>query len=117
MAAEVGPSREVGVVVLAAGLEEVGMVGHEHGGDTRLGQFGGDGVLPDFDGSPRLPQEVECSTENVMARRDARQRAGVVGGEAQGPPGQPVDVGCVELAGTVRAEQVAVEAVEENDHH
>ncbi len=82
VAAQVVPGAEVDVVVLAAGLEQVRMVRHEHGGDPRVAsQQVGDGVLPDLDRSPWPPGEVERADEQVVAGRHARQRARVVVGE------------------------------------
>src|SRR5262245_42212447 len=71
VAAYVIPSREVTVVVLTAGLEQVRVVRHEHGGDARRPHGIRDGVLPDLDGSPGTPQEVECAHEDVVAGRHA----------------------------------------------
>ena len=117
MAAEVGPSREVGVVVLAAGLEEVGMVAHQHGGDPGSAQMVGERVLPGLDRTPGPPEEVQRTAEDVVARRHAGDRAGEVALEAQGAPSHAVQVRGGELRPPVGAEEVAVQAVQEDHHH
>ena len=81
VAAQVVPGGEVDVVVLAAGLEQVRMIRHEHRGDIRTAECRGDRLLPQLDRPPRLPQEVERSDEDVVAGRHARQRSGDVRGE------------------------------------
>ena len=77
------PRAEVGVVVLAADLEQVRMVGHEHRRDPRPPQLVGDRVFPDLDRAPRPPEEVERADEQVVAGRHARQRSRPVPVEPQ----------------------------------
>ena len=115
VAALVAPGREVGVVVLPAGLEQVGMVGDEHGGDPVAPQGPGDGVLPDLDRPPRAPGEVEGADEDVVPGRHARERSGVVPGEAQRGCREGVDGGGGELVPAVGPEHPPVEAVEQDD--
>ncbi len=115
VAAHVVPRGELAVVVLPAGLEQVGMVGHEHRRHPGPPQVVGDRLLPQLDRAPRPPQEVERTGEQVVARRHARQRAGDVAVEAHRPGGQAVEVRRVELGRPVRPDQVAVEAVEQDD--
>ena len=109
------PSQEVGVVVLPARLEQVGVVGDQHGRHAGGPQLGGDRLLPQLDRPPRLPEEVERAAQQVVASRDARQRARVVAVEADGPCREAVQVGRVELGAAVGADEVAVQAVEEDD--
>jgi len=110
--------RRVGVVVLAAGLEQVRVVGDEHGEHTLLAQVGGDRLLPQLDRAPRPPQEVERSTEDVVPRRHARQRAGDMPREACGTlGGESIEVGREELGAAVTAEHVPVQRVEQHHHH
>ena len=116
MAADVVPATEVGVVVLAARLEQVGMVGDEHAGDAFGGQRPGDRLLPGLDRPPGLPEEVEGADEDVVAGGHARQRAGDVSGEPGGVlGGEPVEVRGGELGAAVAAEQVPVQRVEQDD--
>ena len=110
------PGAEVAVVVLAPGLEQVGVIADELGGDASGAQRHGQRVLPQLDRPPRLPQEIERATEQIVPGRHARQRAGVVLGEAHGTGRERVEVRRVELARAVGAEQVAVQAVQQ-DHH
>ena len=114
--AHVVPGAEVGVVVLAAHLEEVRMVRHQHGRHTGPTEMARDGLLPDLYGPPRSPEEVERAAQDVVARRHAGQRARDVRREADGAlAGKPVEVGRVELRAAVAAEQVPVEAVQQED--
>ena len=112
----VGPGGEVRVVVLPTGLEQVGMVRDQHRGDPAAAERAGDGVLPHLDRAPRPPREVEGADQDVVAGRHARERSGVVPGEADGVPCEPVDGRGGEFGAPVGAEQVPVEAVEQ-DHH
>ena len=112
----VPPGVEVGVVVLPAGLEEMRMVRGQHGGDARRAQGPGDVVLPDLDRAPGAPGEVEGSDEDVVARRHARQRTGVVLREAKCLLGEAGDVGGGELAAAVGLEHLPVQAVQQDDH-
>ncbi len=115
--AHVVPGAEIRVVVLAARLEEVRVVRHQHRRDAGAAQLLRDGLLPDLDRPPRSPQEVEGPAQDVVARRHARQRAGDVRGEAHGPvPREAVEVRCREFGTAVAAEHVPVEAVEQQDH-
>jgi hypothetical protein len=103
------------VVVLAARLEQVRMVGDELGDDAGASQRRGNGLLPQFDRTPRPPQEVERPDEHVVPRRHARQRAAVVLGEANRSAGEAIEVRRVELGPAVAPEQMTVQRVEEND--
>ena len=112
--AHVVPRREVGVVVLTPGLEEVRVIRHQHGGYAGPPQLRRDRLLPHLDGAPRPPQEVERTTQDVVARRHARQRARHMRREADGPlGGEAVEVGRLELGPPVAPEHVAVQAVEQ----
>ena len=110
------PGGEVGVVVLSAALEEVRVVADEMRDHAGAAQMVGQRSLPDLDRSPGLPEEIERAAEQIVAGRHARQRAGVVAGEAQRPARQAVEVRRGELAAAVRAQQMAIEAVEKDDH-
>jgi hypothetical protein len=110
------PGVEVGVVVLAAGFEEVRVVRDEHGGDAAFAQRPRDGVLPDLYRPPGPPQEVQRPDQDVVAGRHARQRSGMVAGESQSLFGEAVDVRGCELRAAVCLEQVPVKAVEKNDN-
>ena len=103
------------MVVLAAGLKEVRVIGGQHGHNSRLPHVVGDRLLPDLDGPPWAPEEVEGATQDVVPRRHARKRARIVAVETQGTRREAVDVGRIELAAPVGTEQVAVQAVEEDD--
>ena len=110
------PGEEVGVVVLAAGLEQVRVVRDEHRRHPGVPQGGGDRRLPELDRAPGLPEEVERAAEDVVAGGHARQRAGDVAGEAGGPVGgEAVEVRRVEVGAAVAPEVVAVERVEQDD--
>ena len=86
VAAQVVPRGEVGVVVLAAGLEEVRMVGDEHRGDAGVARSGAVIGSSHTSIEPHgCHEEVERAAQEVVARRHARQRAGVVAGEAHRP--------------------------------
>ena len=112
--AHVVPGAEVGVVVLAADLEEVRMIRDQHRRHARPPELRRDGLLPDLYGAPGSPEEVERSAQDVVARRHARQRAGDMGREADRPlAGEPVEVRRLELRPAVAAEHVTVEAVEQ----
>ena len=116
VAALVVPGREVGVVVLAAGLEQVRVVGDQLVATPAARSWSVIGVLPELDRAPRPPQEVERAAQDVVAGRHARQRAGVVAGRsAPTALREPVEVRRVELAAAVGAEHVPVEAVEQDD--
>ena len=116
MAADVVPATEVGVVVLAARLEKVGMVCDEHAGDAGACQCPRDGLFPCLDRPPGLPEEVEGADEDVVAGRHARQRAGDVSGEPGGMlGGEPVEVRCGEFGAAVGPEQVSVQRVEQDE--
>ncbi len=115
VAADVVPAGEVDVVVLAARLEQVRVVRHEHRGDVGPPECRRDRFLPQLDRPPRLPEEVEGPDEDVVARRHARQRPGDVGGERRRPQCEPIEVRRRELGATVRAEHVPVERVEQDD--
>ena len=82
VAALVVPRVEIGVVVLAAHLEQVRVVGHQHRGDAGAAEVVGERVLPHLDRAPRPPEEVERAAQDVVAGGDARQRTGVVTREA-----------------------------------
>jgi hypothetical protein len=75
----------------------------------------GDRVLPDLDRAPGPPREVERADEQVVAGGHARKRARVVVPEPHRPCRQPVEVRGGELRAAVAAEEVPVEAVEEDD--
>ena len=116
--AQVVPRREVVVVVLAARLEQVRMVGHEHRGDTRVAtEQPRDGVFPDLDRAPRPPGKIERTDEQIVTRRHAGQRPRHVIREAHRTGCEPVEVRRVELRAAITAEHVPVEAVEQHDHH
>src|ERR1700688_2729356 len=57
VAAQVVPGAEIGMVVLAANLEQVWMVRDQLGGDARRAEIAGQGLFPEFDRAPWLPQE------------------------------------------------------------
>jgi hypothetical protein len=103
------------VVVLATALEEVRVVRSQVGVDTRAAQVMGDGVLPDLDGSPGPPQEVEGAAEDVVAGGHTGEGAGVVAIEAGRTPREAVEMGGIELGRAVGAEHPAVQAVEEHN--
>jgi hypothetical protein len=72
--AQVLPRVEVGVVVLAAALEEMRMIADEHGRHAgSLPQEMGDRVFPDLDRSPWLPREVQSADKQIVPGRDTRQ--------------------------------------------
>ncbi len=116
VAALVVPRAEVDVVVLAPGLEQMGMVAHQLRRHAGVSQRTGDGVLPDLDRPPWLPQEVHGAAQQIVAGRHAGQRARVVLGEPDGPVGEGVEVGRLELGAAVGPDQVPVQAVEQHHH-
>ena len=69
------PGREVAVVVLAAGLEQVRVIGDELRGDALASQRCRERLFPDLDRAPGAPQEIERAAQDVVARGHARQRA------------------------------------------
>ena len=117
VATHVIPSAEVGVVVLATCLEQMGMIGDQHGGDAGIAQIGRDRSFPRFDRAPGSPQEVEGATENVVARGHAGQRPGDMAGEAGGTLCEAVEVRCGELGAAIAAEHVPIQRVEQYHHH
>ena len=60
-------------------------------------------------------KEIERAAQNVVARRHARQGAGVVAVESHRAGGEPVEIGRLELGSAVRAQHVPVKAVEQDD--
>ncbi len=116
VAALVVPGAEVGVVVLAAEFEEVGVVGDELRGHPGAVEVVGDRVLPHFDRSPWPPEEVERPAEDVVAGGHAGKRTGVVLLETQRPRGEGIQVRRRELLAAVAAEHVPVQAVEQDDN-
>ena len=112
----VRPGCEVGVIVLAADFEEMRVIGHQLRHHPRAPQRGSDGLLPEFDRTPRLPQEIPRPDQDVVARGNAGQRPGVVIGELRRPSRETIDVRCVELCTAVRREVVAVQTVEQQHH-
>ena len=114
-AAHVLPGVEVGVIVLASRLEQMRMVGDEHGGDAGRAQVIADRLLPELDRAPGLPEEVERAAQDVVTRGHAGERARVVALEAQRSSGEAIDVGRVEFPAPVAAEEVAIQAIEEHD--
>src|SRR6185312_11042230 len=115
VAAFVLPGGEIGVVVFAAHFEEMGMVRDEHRWDAGLFEVARDRVLPYFDGTPRLPEEVERAAEDVVPGGHARERTGVMLLEAQRARGEGIEIGRREFVAAVGAEHVPVEAIEEDD--
>ena len=85
MASEVVPTVEVGVVVLPTGLKQVGMVSHQGGGHALVAQHPGDGLLPQLNRTPRLPQEVQRPAQNVVTGRHTRERPRHMAIEPSGP--------------------------------
>jgi hypothetical protein len=115
VSALVVPGGEVAVVVLAADLEQVRVIGNQRRRHAGAPQRHGNGLFPQLDRSPRLPQEVERAAQNVVPRRHARQGAGIVPFETQRALREAVEVGRGELRPAVRTEHVAVQAIEEDD--
>jgi hypothetical protein len=113
--AHVVPAAEVRVVVLAAALEQVRVIGDEHRRHARVAQVGRDRLFPQLDRAPRSPQEVECAAQDVVPRRHARQRAGDMAGEPGAARGEPIEVGRQELGAAVTPEEVSVERIEQHD--
>ena len=69
MAALVIPCVEVAVIVFAAVLEQVGVVGDELCHDPAAAQIERDRPLPGLDRAPWLPEKVERSAEKIVPRR------------------------------------------------
>ena len=115
MPALVIPRGEIGVIIFAAHFEQMRMVRHQLGHDSRRAKIRGQRPFPDFDRAPRLPQKIDRAAQDVVTRRDTRQRARVMPVEADRAPREGVEVGSVELASAVCAEHVAIEAVEQYD--
>ena len=116
VAAQVVPSTEVAVVVLAAGLEEMRVISDEHRRDSCVAsQRSRDRGLPYLDRSPRSPREVERAHEQVVTSGHAREGTGVVVREPNRPRREAVEVRRVELRAAVAAEEVPIQAVEQ--HH
>src|SRR5262249_30025947 len=111
-----GPGVESGVLFWAAGLEQMRVVADELCDHAGAPQMRGQGAFPDLDRTPRLPQKIERAAQQIVASRYAGQRSGVMSGEAQAAPRQPIDVRGRELVASVGAQQVAVEAVEQHQH-
>src|SRR5208282_3139909 len=114
MAALVVPGGEVGMVVLAADLEQMWMVRDQLGDDACRAEIAGQRPFPDFDRAPRLPQEVQRAAQDIVPRRYAWQRARVVPIKANGAAGKCVEVRGRELAPAVGAQHVPIEAVEQD---
>src|ERR1019366_10806299 len=91
MAALVVPGLEIDVVVFAAALEQMRMVGDQLRDDAGLAQMRGDRVLPDLHRPPGPPEEVQGAAEDVVPRRHAGQGADIVVGETDGAGRQPID--------------------------
>ena len=111
----VGPGGEVGVVVLAAGLEQVGVIRDELRDHAGLVQLVGDGVLPDLHRPPGPPEEVQGTAEDVVARRHAGQGARMVVVEPDGGAPEGVEIGGGELGPAIGAQHVPVQAVQQDD--
>ena len=109
------PRGEVGVVVLAAGFEEVRVVRNKVRCHAVPSEWHGERFFPDLDRAPRPPEEVQRAHQNVVSCRHARQRARVVFIEAHGTLGEPVEVRRLELGTAVGPEHVPVQRVEEDD--
>src|SRR5262249_6932329 len=91
------------------------MIGHEHRRHARAPQRLRDRFLPEFDRTPRLPQEVERTAQHVVARRHAGQRADEMRIELDGTAREAIEIRRVELAPTIAREHVSIEAIEEYD--
>ena len=91
------------------------MVRDQHGGDAPVPQRPGDGFLPELDGPPGAPGEVEGTDQDVVAGRHAGQRARMMAGESEGGLGESPQSGGLELLVAVGLEQMAVEAVQQHD--
>src|SRR4029077_2950361 len=68
------PSGKVHVIVLAAGLEEMRVVGDELRNDAGTPQRICDRVLPELDRAPGAPKEVPGAAQDVVTRGDTRKR-------------------------------------------
>lgn len=113
--AQIFPGNEVCVVVLPAGFEEVRVVRNQHRRHTLLAQGTADRLLPHFDGSPRTPQEVERTAQDVVSRWHAGKRPCYVPIEAKGTRGEAIEIRRLELRTPVGPEHVAIQTVEQ--HH
>src|SRR5437870_5671771 len=91
------------------------MVGDELRDHARAPEQGRDGLLPQFDRSPRPPQKSERAHEHVVARRHARQRAAVMLRESYRSARESVDVRSVELGAAVATEMMTIQRVEQHD--
>src|SRR5208282_3320651 len=114
MAALVVPGGEIGVVVLAADLEQMWMVRDQLGDDACRAEIAGQRPFPDFDRAPRLPQEVQRAAQDIVPRRYAWQRARVVPIEAKGAAGERVEVRGRELTPAIGAQHMPIKAVEQD---
>src|SRR5208282_3537509 len=107
------PRGEVGVIIFAADFKQMRMIRDQFRDDAGRAKIGGQRTFPYFDRSPRLPQKIDRSAQDVVTRRDAWQRACVVTVEANRAPREGVEVGRGKLASAVSTEHVAIEAVEQ----
>src|ERR1700723_3337511 len=113
MPALVVPRGEIGVIVLAADLEQMRMIRDQLGDDASGTKIRSQRPLPYFDRAPRLPQKIDRAAKNVVTRRDAWQRARVMTVEANRAARETIEIGRRELAPAVRTEHVTIEAVEQ----
>ena len=114
---QVLPGGEVGVVVLAAGFEQMRVIGHEHRRDPGSAKRRGDRLLPHLNRAPRPPEEVERAHQQIVPSGNARQGTDVMSIEHDRLPSEPVEVRRLELVRSPCAEKVPVQAVEQHDDH
>ena len=112
VATDVFPHAEVGVVVLAADLEQVGVVGDDPGGDAAHPHLAGDVGLPNLDRAPWPPQEFSGTAEDVVPRRHTGQRAREVTIKTHGAFGETINVRCFEFGSAVITDHVAIQTVQ-----
>ena len=83
VAALIVPGGEVDVIILAARFEEMRMIGDQLRDHAGFAQRIRDRVFPNLDRAPGAPKKIPRAAQNVVARRHAGQRTGVVFGESQ----------------------------------
>src|SRR5690606_6839315 len=115
MAALVIPGSEINVIILAARLEEMWVIGNQLRHHTLLAQLIGNGIFPKLDRAPGTPEKIERTPKNVVTGGYAGKRAGEVAREARGAGREAIEIWRRKLHAAISAQHMPVEAVEQ-DH-
>ena len=111
------PRREISVIVLTTNFKQMRVICNELSHYSGTAQRSSNWFFPQFNRTPRLPEEIPGTNQNVVACRNTWQRTGVVIRESNGTRSKTIKIWRIKISATVCTHFMAIQTVEQQHHH